>query len=195
MEVTREAMLCIVDNITDTIDKLDKRQVNKLIRTIERANKVFIYGAGRSGLAARAFAMRLMHLDIDVYVVGGITTPSIHKGDLLLVLSGSGQTTSVVNAAGIAKKIGAKIALITSYPDSPVGKLADYIITIEGRIKLEGSRDYNLRQLRGDHRSLAPLGTLFEITTFIFLDGIISELMARMGKREEDLKARHATIE
>ena len=195
MEVTREAMLCIVDNITDTIDKLDKRQVNKLIRTIERANKVFIYGAGRSGLAARAFAMRLMHLDIDVYVVGGITTPSIHKGDLLLVLSGSGQTTSVVNAAGIAKKIGAKIALITSYPDSPVGKLADYTITIEGRIKLEGSRDYNLRQLRGDHRSLAPLGTLFEITTFIFLDGIISELMARMGKREEDLKARHATIE
>ncbi len=195
MEVTREAMLCIADNVTDTAGKLDKRQVNRLIRTIERANKVFIYGAGRSGLAARAFAMRLMHLDIDVYVVGGITTPSIHKGDLLLVISGSGQTTSVVNAARIAKKIGAKIALITSYPDSPVGKLANYIITIEGRIKLEGSKDYNLRQLRGDHRSLAPLGTLFEITTFIFLDGIISELMTRMGKREEDLKERHATIE
>ncbi|MEM4076729.1 MAG: 6-phospho-3-hexuloisomerase, partial [Metallosphaera sp.] len=42
---------------------------------------------------------------------------------------------------------------------------------------------------------LAPLGTLFEDTTQVFLDGVVAELMVRLKKTEEDLRLVHANIE
>jgi 6-phospho-3-hexuloisomerase len=103
----------------------------------------------------------------------------------------------VVISSKIAKeRRGAKIVAITSYPDSPLGHLADQVAVVVGRTKMTRREDsYISRQIVGEHEPLAPLGTQFEIATMIFLDGIIAELMQRLGKKEEDLKARHATIE
>ena len=47
----------------------------------------------------------------------------------------------------------------------------------------------------GIHEPLAPLGTLFEDTVMVFLDSVVVELMERLGKTEEDLRAVHANIE
>ena len=195
MEVLRDAMFVIARHVERVAESLDEEQVERLVNEILKVKKVFVCGAGRSGLVGKAFAMRLMHLDINVYVIGEIITPSITNGDLLILISGSGETTSVVNAAKIAKKAGAKIILITTYPDSTAGKMADHVVAIEGRTKFEGEKDFMLRQIKGEHYSLAPLGTLFEATAMILLDGVIAELMHRLGKSEEDLRVRHATIE
>lgn len=195
MEVLRESMLGILEHVKGVAEKLNKKQVEEMIGHMESANKIFIYGAGRSGLAARSFAMRLMHLGFNVNVIGEVITPAIEKGDLLINISGSGETTSVVSAAEIGKKVGAKVVAITSYPNSTLAKLSDCVVVVKGRTKLRGEKDFMLRQIKGEHYSLAPLGTLFEITANVFLDGIIAELMARLGKSEEDLRARHATIE
>jgi 6-phospho-3-hexuloisomerase len=46
-------------------------------------------------------AMRFMHLGYTVFIVE--TTPAILEGDLLLVASGSGTTSSVVSSAEKAK--------------------------------------------------------------------------------------------
>ncbi|MEM1804105.1 MAG: 6-phospho-3-hexuloisomerase, partial [Desulfurococcaceae archaeon] len=97
--------------------------------------------------------------------------------------------------AETAKSIGARVVAVTTYPDSPLGKLADIVVRIPGRTKLAVEEDYLVRQIVGIHEPLAPLGTLFEITTLVFLDGIISELMYRLGVSEEELKERHANIE
>lgn len=195
MKVLRDAMFVIAKHVERVAESLDEEQVERFVDEILKAKKVFVYGAGRSGLVGKAFAMRLMHLDINVYVIGEIITPSLTEGDVLILISGSGETTSVVNAAKIAKKAGAKIILITTYPNSTAGKMADHVVVIEGRTKLKGERDFMLRQIKGEHYSLAPLGTLFEATVMIFLDGVIAELMDRLGKSEEDLREKHATIE
>lgn len=195
MELLKDAMLTITEHVEDVANSLNKKEVTSLVNRILKAKKVFIYGAGRSGLVARAFAMRLMHLGVNVHVIGGIVTPSTRKGDLVLLISGSGESTSVVNSAKIAKKVGAKICLITSYPKSSIGKIADYIVTIEGRTKLKGEKDFLLRQLKGEHYTLAPLGTLFEISVLVFLDSLIVELMDRLKITEDDMRVRHATIE
>lgn len=188
-------MLGITRHVEKVAKELDSAQVDRLAASIIGAKKIFVYGAGRSGLVARAFAMRLMHLGLNVYVVGETVTPAVEKEDLLLTISGSGETTSVVNAAIVAKKAQAKIALITSYPESSLGKLADSVVLIRGRTKLSLEKDFDLRQMKGEHYSLAPLGTLFEISSLIFLDGLVAELMKRMKKSEEDLRTKHATIE
>ncbi|RMF91455.1 MAG: 6-phospho-3-hexuloisomerase [Methanobacteriota archaeon] len=195
MKVLRESMDSITDHVRFVAENLDEQQVNKLINNIEHAKKVYIYGAGRSGLVAKAFAMRLMHLGIAVHVVGEITTPAIEPEDIFITISGSGETTSVVNSAKIAKSVGARVVAITSYPESTLGSLSDDILLVPGRVIDPGSKDFQIRQIKGEHYTLAPLGTLFEISVLILLDGLIAELMARLKKSESDLKKRHATIE
>ena len=174
------------------LDQVEKMVVEMLASTNRR---ILVLGAGRSGLIGRAFAMRVMHLGFQVYVMGETITPSIGKGDLVIALSGSGTTKLVVTAAEIGKAVGAKIIAITSYADSDLAKLADQIVIIKGRTKVADEKDYFLRQLMGDPEPMAPLGTVFEISLMTFLDGVVVELMRRLGLTESELRKRHATIE
>lgn len=185
----------ILNHVKSVSSKLDDRDVSKMLDMLVLAKNVFVVGVGRSGLVARAFAMRLMHLGINVYVVGETITPAITNSDCLLAISGSGETSFIISTAKISKDMGAKIIAITSFVDSTLGKLADLVVQIKGRTKINSERDYIKRQIRGRHQPLAPLGTLFEVSTLIFLDSVIAELMDKMGKTEEDLKARHTVLE
>ncbi len=185
----------ILRGIESSLELLDEKQVEEFLNVIVDSNKILIVGQGRSGLVGRAFAMRLMHLGLSVYVVGETITPSIEMDDLLFAISGSGRTAFVVNAATTAKKTGAKVATITSHPDSSLGKLSDYIVVIKGRTKLARSKDYTSNQILGIHEPLAPLGTMFEICSMVFLDSVVAELMYRLKKSEEDMRRRHAVIE
>lgn len=199
MQVFKQTTDQIITGLTRSLDKIDPKQVNKFINMLldakDKNRKILIVGAGRSILVGRAFAMRLMHISFQVHVIGETITPAVEKGDILLAISGSGSTTMVVTAAKIAKKVGAKVVAITSYPHSPLGRCADHTIVLLGRTKLARKKDYFSRQILGVHEPLAPLGTLFEATAVIFLDGLIVELMHRLGLTEGDLKRRHATIE
>jgi len=197
--ITRDAAVEILDFIYKAIDLISDSEKDNFIDILLSARKdgkrIFVVGAGRSGLVAKAFAMRLLHLGFNVYVVGETILPPLVKGDVLLAVSGSGRTKSVVAIAEVAKSIGAKIIALTTYPDSPLGKLADILVRIPGRTKLAREEDYYVRQVMGVHEPLAPLGTLFEATTMIFLDGIVAELMNRLGVTEAELQERHTNIE
>ncbi|HDI73391.1 MAG TPA: 6-phospho-3-hexuloisomerase, partial [Candidatus Korarchaeota archaeon] len=70
------------------------------------------------------------------------------------------------------------------------------VVRIGGRVlPKNNSRDYFTRQILGIHEPLTPLGTLFELSTMIYFDALIAELVELLGKSEEDLAKRHATIE
>jgi 6-phospho-3-hexuloisomerase len=199
LDYVKATMREIVSFISKVIDLLKPEQVNAFVDALldvyRRQAKVLVMGAGRSGLVGKAFAMRLMHLGFNVYVLGETITPSIGAEDLVVAISGSGRTRLIVTAAEAAKKVNAKVAAITSYPDSPLGQMADIVVEIPGRTKTAPDIDYFARQILGIHEPLAPLGTLFEDTALVFLDGVVVELMHRLGKKEADLKARHANIE
>jgi len=191
----KSAMLKIAEHIQDTIEHLDDREVDAMINAINSADRLFLIGTGRSGLVAKSFAMRLVQLGLTAYVVGETTSPSITEKDLLIAVSGSGETNSVVSAAQIAKKMGVKILTVTSYPDSSLGKISDYIVTIKGRTKIDVERDHMKSQLEGRMTPLTPLGTLFEDTVMIFFDGIIARLMTHLGREEAYMKKQHAKLE
>lgn len=199
MQVFREAFTSISRFLTYSLGELSledvERFISKLISVYYDSKKILVLGAGRSGLVGRAFAMRLSHLGFNVYVFGETINPPINPGDVLIAISGSGRTKLVVTAAEVAKSLGALVMSITTYPDSPLGKISDVVIRVPGRTKISGEDDYNVRQLKGIYEPLAPLGTLFEITTLVMLDAVTAELMARLGKTEDDLRLRHANIE
>ncbi|WP_297520759.1 bifunctional 3-hexulose-6-phosphate synthase/6-phospho-3-hexuloisomerase [Thermococcus sp.] len=195
MMTIRKAMRDITEHVNNVADTIKLEQVRAFVDAMIGANKIFIYGAGRSGLVGKAFAMRLMHLDFNVYVVGETITPAFEQGDLLIAISGSGETKSIVDAAQIARAQGGKIVTITSYANSTLGKLADVVVEIPGRTKEDVPTDYIARQMLTKYKWTAPMGTLFEDSTMIFLDGVIALLMATFQKTEKDMKRKHATLE
>ncbi len=194
-------MYDITEFIIRGVQLIKPEQVEKMINLLEefykthRNGKVLVMGAGRSGLVGRAFAMRLLHLGYNAYVLGETITPAIGEKDIAIAISGSGKTRLIQTAAEAAKEARATLVAITSYADSPIGRIADVVVEIPGRTKYSKNEDYFARQILGITEPLAPLGTLFEDTTQIFLDGVVAELMIRLKKSEEDLRQIHANIE
>jgi len=189
----------IIECIKNSMDSLDMNEVEQLVDMLLKAKerKIFTIGMGRSGFVARAFALRLMNLGFNVYFLGETITPAAEKGDLLIAISGTGSTKMVLTASSAAKDIGARVIAVTSFPESPLGQLADLSVTIKGRTKagMPVEEDYVARQIIGEREPLTPLGSIFENNSMVFLDSLIVELMHRLGRTEADLKRRHATIE
>ena len=199
LEAFRRAAREILEGTKKAIDEIDPSQVEELVQMLIKAKKegrkVFVVGMGRSGFVGRAFALRLMNMGFDVYVVGETITPAAEPGDILIAISGSGETKGTVSAAEVAKEIGAVVIAITSHPESMLGRLADHVVVVKGRTKVAEWKDYIARQMMGEMEPLGPLGTMFENACMVFLDSLIVELMARLGLTEEDIRRRHANIE
>jgi 6-phospho-3-hexuloisomerase len=90
----------ILKELEATLAHVSEVEIAAAQKMILAARRVFVTGAGRSGLALKMAAMRLMHLGLTVHVAGEVTTPAIGQGDLLLVASGSGTTAGAVHAGG-----------------------------------------------------------------------------------------------
>lgn len=182
-------MLEITNKIKENSKSIDIEKVLHLIDLViqinSEKNRIFVYGAGRSGFIGRCFAQRLMHLGINSCFVSDAITHQYTGKDLLIIISGSGETTSPVAIAQKAKKIGGKIALLTGNPESTIGKLSNYVIKIKGK-----SKDVAISQ-----ETLAPYTSLFDISTLSVLDSIGGTLMSILGVTEIDIDKKHATIE
>jgi 6-phospho-3-hexuloisomerase len=198
-EDVKKCMVNLAEYITKIAEEIDPESVNRFLKILTAAlankRKILVVGAGRSGLVAKAFAMRLMHLGFDVYVVGETITPSIGEGDVLIAVSGSGSTQVVISVASAAKRVKASVVAITSFEDSPLAKISDHVVKIPGRTKIAAETDYFARQVLGIYEPIAPLGTLFEDAALLFFDGVIVALMNILGLEEKDLKEKHANIE
>ena len=108
----------IIKELEQSADRIPEYQISDLIQKIKSHKRIFVYGTGRSGLMLKALAMRLMQIGLDAYVVGETTTPSVEKGDLLIVASASGETGSVCMTAQSAKNQGADLVVISSAAES-----------------------------------------------------------------------------
>jgi 6-phospho-3-hexuloisomerase len=193
----QEMMKLMASKIRSIANTISDEDAEKFIRELLDAKRIYVVGAGRSGLVAKAFAMRLMHLGLKAYVVGETITPALNRGDVMVIFSGSGKTKTVADLAETARDIGGKICLITSNADSRIGKIADCIVIIEHHRDAvsDDAAEFEIRQMMGEHKSFAPLGTLFETASMIFADAVISRMMEIEQVDESALKNRHTNIE
>jgi 6-phospho 3-hexuloisomerase len=159
--------------------------INLILQLYGDNGRVFVYGAGRSGFIGRCFAQRLMHLGIKSCFVSDAITYQYTSKDILILVSGSGETTSTVAIAKKAKEIGGKIVALTNNPKSMIVKLSDFFIEIKGK-----SKDVALSK-----KTLAPYTSLFDISALAVLDTIAGILMENLKVTEQDIDKRHASIE
>ena len=177
----------ILDELGETVGHVSNDSAERLADAILAAETTFVAGAGRSGLAMKSFAMRLMHLGFDTYVIGETVTPSITDKDVLLIGSGSGSTSSLVVNANKADAIGATICLITIDENSPIAQVAEGVLTIPAPSpKVDGDFGFH---------SVQPMGSLFEQSLLLILDAIVLLLMEKTGKTPGLMFTRHANLE
>ena len=177
----------VAREIEQTLNRTSYREQTALAQAILRANRIFVSGAGRSGLMARCFAMRLMHMGFQAYMVGEVVTPSIGAGDLLIVASGSGATGSLARIAEKAISLGAELAVVTICPEGIIGSMASVTVKIDAPVCKTGDQ-----QQPG---SIQPMANLFEQCLLICLDYVEMILMDMTGVTSEQMYRRHANLE
>lgn len=180
-----DALALIRDELAGLVARIDADELQQLALLVEDARRVHLHGAGRSGIALRMTAMRLMHLGLDAHVVGEATAPAIEAGDVLLVASGSGTTAGIVRAAETARSVGAAVSVLTTAPDSPLAALADAVVTVPAAAKLD----------RSGASSAQYAGSLFEQLVVLLGDALFHTLWQRSGSTADELWPRHANLE
>jgi len=172
----------IIDKISSVLEATDKAQIADLKKHIESAGRIFVAGAGRSKLVSSFLAMRLVHCGYQVNMVGEIVTPALKDGDLYIVISGSGGTKTLLPTLETAKAKGAKIAVVSMKSSSAMAELADLTVKM--------GNDDVFALTKG-----LPMGTSFELSTLVFLEALIGELVFDKDLTEEGMRAIHANLE
>ncbi len=182
----QEVIGTILEENRCLLRSLSDEAAENLIQKINSAGSVFCFAQGRSGFVLRCFCMRLMHLGHQVYFCGETITPAIVRGDLLIVLSGSGETPATLAAVSSAKEHQAVTYGILGDLESAIAALVDMSIHLPGTTKL--CRDH-------EPHSSQMAGSLFEQAAFLFLEALVLKLYRKSDKDVEPLSPRHAVIE
>ncbi|GAA0469722.1 6-phospho-3-hexuloisomerase [Alkalibacillus silvisoli] len=182
-----EILQTVTEEVTSVVGQVDHQEVANLAEIIASSNRIFIAGTGRSGLAGKMFAMRLMHIGYDSYVVGETITPSISEDDVLILISGSGETNTLVNFASKASEVNTSVHLITTNPTSTIGKVSKGVVKIPAVTK----------KMLENRNTIQPLGSQFDQAAHLILDSVIVYLMNHFidSKDTKTLNKKHANLE
>ena len=168
----------LLDRIGVVMGKVDWPSFVKLARMLPRARRTFITGAGRSGLVARSFGMRLMHAGLPVFIPGETITPAAAAGDLLVAISCTGQTGYTEYIARRAKELGAKVVVLTAEPKSLLAREADKVIVIPATAP-----------------DIVVRAAVFEHAASLCLDAVFNVLAERLKLDLAEFRKRHANLE
>ena len=171
------ALKVVSEEIGRTVAGVAAEDLARFVSAVASAKRVLVTGSGRSGLVARAFAMRLMHVGVEAHVIGETATPSCGKGDLVVAISGSGERPTTLLRATEAVASGCTLAAVTYSLDSVMGRLAKTVLLIP----------------RGSTKQFG--GSLFEQSALGTLDAAVMLLQERLDASERDMRERHATVE
>lgn len=168
----------LLTQIAGVMDKVDWNSFVELADMLPRARRTFVTGAGRSGLVARSFGMRLMHAGLRAYIPGETITPPAGEGDLLVAITCTGQTGLTDYFVRRARQLGAKVVVLTAEGDSPVARDADKVVLIPA-----SGPDIVMR------------AAVFEHASSLCLDAVFDVLSERLKIDLEKFRSRHANLE
>jgi len=168
----------LLHRIGAVMTKVDWASFLELADVLGRARRTFVTGAGRSGLVARSFGMRLMHAGLPAFIPGETITPAAGPGDLLVGISCTGTTGITDYIARRARQLGAQVVVITADGDSPLARGADKVVLIPAT-----APDIVLR------------AAVFEHAASLCLDAVFNVLSERLQLDLKEFRTRHANLE
>lgn len=177
-ESLREAGQELLKRIDAVMAKVDWTSFMEMARMLPRARRTFVTGAGRSGLVARSFGMRLMHAGLPIFIPGETITPAAGEGDLLVAISCTGETGFTDYLARRARELGANVVVITAEPNSPLANDADKVVYIPATAE-----------------DIVVRAAVFEHATSLCLDAVFNVLADKLKLDLDQYRQRHANLE
>ena len=177
-QAVRVAGQDLLARIGAVMRKVDWASFLELADMLPKARQTFVAGAGRSGLVARSFGMRLMHAGLPAVIPGETITPAAGRGDILVAISCTGQTGYTDYMARRARQNGAKVIVLTAEADSTLATDADKVVIIPVT-----AEDIVLR------------AAVFEHAASLCLDAVFNVLSRRLKLDLDKYRRRHANLE
>lgn len=181
----------ILDEIEQVLNSIDEKAVDEFIDWIKTSDKIVGYGAGRMGLSLKAFIMRLNHLGIKAYYLGDTYIPPLTQYDLVIVSSGSGETSMIKNfVEQVRKKTDCSVISVLGNKNSSIGRLSDFVVEYK-------SCNGGLNSFDSDEKinSIQLMSTLNEQATYILFDIMAKKLADKLGMDTAETKRYHFNVE
>jgi 6-phospho-3-hexuloisomerase len=174
----RESAHALIDAITQSMSGIEWGFFIELADALETARRTFVFGAGRSGLVARSFGMRLMHTGLPVFIPGETITPATQPGDLVVAISCTGSTGVTSYIVERAKALGVNVIAFTGDAKSKIARLADKSLVIPLR-----------------NENIVFRAAVFEHTASLCFDALFNVLSWRRKLDMDEYIKRHANLE
>ncbi|WP_226527152.1 6-phospho-3-hexuloisomerase [Metabacillus niabensis] len=176
----------MVEELKVAFSSIKDTDIQVFIKEIIKARKIFLFGLGRERLMLQAFAMRLMHLGLDVHVVGDVTAQRIQKNDLFITSSGTGYLSTVEALLKIVKQEFARVVFITASDESPLLQYIDHVVQIDAQ---------TMKVDIQNRTSPQPMGAVFEQAQLLLFELIIVRLKEELSVSEEKMEVYHTNLE
>lgn len=168
------------------LEKILQIYRNLITNQVAKRPATYFIGAGLSGIVAHMAAMRFQHLGIKVRQTYDWRFRNV--GDVVTILSGSGETHVVLDYANMAKKAHMNLISITGFSDSQLARISDHFLTIEGR-------NTRVSQFEEEVQNVELFIPTFEFITAIVLDSIVAQLAFDFDIDEAAMRAEHTNVE
>jgi 6-phospho-3-hexuloisomerase len=167
--------------------QVDQARLDEACRLISGVRRVGLYGCGREGLMVRALAMRLYHCGLDAHTFGEMDMPPLEAGDLFFASSGPGDLASVNALVRVARNAGAQVMLLTSQPEGPDPRLADFVLVLPAQTMASDQS--------AAASAVLPMGSIFEGSMFLLFEAMVARIAKLRGETAATMRARHTNIE
>lgn len=175
----------VLSELENVLNTINPKEIENAIKMITESDRIFVDALGRAGFMGKSFAMRLMHMGREIYIVGETNTPNFGEKDLLIICSGSGETKQFIQIAEKAKSLGGKVLVFTGTPGSTLTRIADGFIVINAPSKKQEDSKFT---------SVQPMASLFEQGILLVGDSIVLTIMNQYGDNAE-MFSRHSNLE
>lgn len=168
--------------LQDSYQDMDETQIQRIADLLEGCSRVFIYGVGSSGLAAREFQLRFMRVGLDVDVVTDshmmkMSAALVDEECLVVAISLSGKTKEVLDSIRTAKKNGATVVFFTANPEADITESCDEVVRVASLKNLDSGT------------KISPQFSILILMDILYAYYIDNDSYAKAQKYKETLSA------
>lgn len=114
---------------------IKESQLRRITQMLICSDRVYLYGSGSSGVAAREFSLRFVRLGmpveaIDDYLLMKINASVMQPDATVIGMSISGKTRVLLSSLRIAKERGAKVILMTANQSERLAREFDEVLYV-----------------------------------------------------------------
>lgn len=150
-------------------ERTSGEEVEQFISLLIRSNEIVFAGVGRTRYILEAAAYRFREMGVKASIAESDSSPEFSAKTTLLAACPLGATDWVKSLSKTAKKEGSTVALCTARRNSPLGRIADFLLWVDAFSPGNGRPPASLQQ---------P-GALFDQAVFMILEAAAETLVQR----------------